>query len=371
MIGAGAAGLSLAMRLVQHPGLAGRSILIVDRSAKTTDDRTWCYWETGQGFFEDIVFARWNKLWVRHPKGEVALDMGPYTYKMIRGLDLYNYCKTKLNAWSNVHFRIGEVGSVDTALGSVTVDGAVFTADLIFSSVLLSAPVLGKKDRYLLQHFRGWWIETDSDFFQPGTADLMNFRVSQQHGCTFVYVMPVGTRKALVEYTLFTSDALKDEEYDAGLLAFMDHELKPGPYKVISVENGIIPMTNYRFPTSEGKVIYIGTAGGLTKPSTGYTFQNIQVHSQALVDALVKDEPQNLGYDPGSRFRFYDNVLLRVLDEKRIGGADVFFRMFRENPAHKVFRFLDNATNFAEELMIMHHSPKGIFIPAALREWFT
>ena len=43
ILGGGAAGLSLALALVRSPLKAG-SILIVEKDAKNTNDRTWCFW---------------------------------------------------------------------------------------------------------------------------------------------------------------------------------------------------------------------------------------------------------------------------------------------------------------------------------------
>ncbi|NDA64318.1 MAG: lycopene cyclase, partial [Chitinophagia bacterium] len=56
------------------------------------------------------------------------------------------------------------------------------------------------KSYHLLQHFKGWMIETSEDCFDPDKATFMDFRVSQQSGTTFVYVLPVTNRRALVEY---------------------------------------------------------------------------------------------------------------------------------------------------------------------------
>ena len=55
----------------------------------------------------------------------------------------------------------------------------------------------------LLQHFKGWVIETNEPSFDPNKATMMDFRVSQQHGTTFAYVLPFSATSALVEYTLF------------------------------------------------------------------------------------------------------------------------------------------------------------------------
>jgi len=363
--GAGCAGLSLLMRMLDEPALQQKKILLIDRSPKKQNDRTWCFWEKGEGYFEPVVHHQWHKLFVKHPKGEKDLDMGEYAYKMIRSEDFYRHCFYRINKAANVTVMYGEVSGIDAAKGTMAFNHSIYTAEKIFSSVLLHPPQLQPDKWYLIQHFRGWVIETDDDFFDPTAADLMNFRTSQEHGCTFLYMLPVSKRRALLEYTLFTEKELASDQYDKGLRDFISAELKLKTYRIADTEQGIIPMTNLVFPSYEGKVTFLGTAGGQTKASTGYTFQFIQQHAKKIVDALLHDQPIK-AYP--ARFRFYDSVLLRILAEQKIQGADIFYRMFCKNKSWKVLKFLDNQTHIGEELAIMQSTNKSIFITAAVRE---
>lgn len=353
------------MRMLDEPALQQKKILLIDRVPKKQNDRTWCFWEKGNGYFEPVVHHQWLKLFVKHPDGEKDLDLGGYAYKMIRSEDFYRFCFERINRSANVQVQYGEVSGIDSLKGTVAFNNSIYTAAHIFSSVLLSPPKLHPDEWYLLQHFRGWIIETENDFFDPTTADLMNFRTSQEHGCTFLYMLPVSKKRALVEYTLFTEKELTSEQYDQGLRNFISDELKLTGYRIAETEQGIIPMTNMVFPASEGKVTFIGTAGGQTKASTGYTFQFIQQHAQKIVHSLINHQPVK-AYP--ARFRFYDSVLLRILAEQKLKGADVFYRMFCKNKAWKVLKFLDNQTHPGEELLIMHSTRKKFFIQAALKE---
>jgi lycopene beta-cyclase len=367
IIGAGCAGLSLAVRLATDEAFANKQILLLERAPKSLNDRTWCFWENKPGYFDDIVHHRWNDLWVKHQLGEKQLDLKGYAYKMIRGLDFYRHCFKILSKAPNIKIHYGAVTNIDAAKGEVTSTDSVFTAEHIFSSVLLQQPELQPGEFYLLQHFRGWWIETDTDFFIPEAADLMNFRTDQQHGCAFMYVLPVSKRKALVEYTLFTEEELESHLYDKALKSFIENELQLSHYSIDEVEHGIIPMTNLRFPKQEGRITFIGTAGGQTKASSGYTFQFIQKQSDAIVQALK--QKRQIDFSMPGRFRFYDSVLLRVLHERKLQGADVFYKLFLSNPAPRVLSFLDNESNLWDEFCIMNSTQKSVFIPAAMAEW--
>ncbi len=341
----------------------------MDREYKNKNDRTWCFWEKGKGFFEKIVYHQWHHLQVKHPQGEINLAAVPYRYKMIRGIDFYKHCFSIIKAAANVTMVYDEVTTIDTEKGTITCGDQSYMSTYLFSSVLLQPPLLKQNQFYLLQHFRGWWIDTAEDCFDATTADLMNFNVSQQHGCTFVYVLPVSARRALIEYTLFSEEELPEPEYEQGLKTFIQNELNLNNYTITEKEKGIIPMTNLHFPKQDGKLFYIGTAGGQTKASSGYTFQFIQKQSAAILQKLLQNKIP-LVLSAAKRFGFYDSTLLRVLHERKLGGADVFYQMFKRNKATQVFRFLDNETNVWEELQLMNSTDKRIFIPAAMKEIF-
>ncbi|MES2647712.1 MAG: lycopene cyclase family protein [Bacteroidota bacterium] len=370
VLGAGCSGLSLVARIIQSGHFKQKKILLIDKSPKKGNDKTWCFWDAGnlEASWKDagIVHHQWTKLWLKHPAENLLLNIAPYSYKMIRSEDFYRHCFNMIRSASNVQIHFAEITGTDPDKGTVTTTGGVFSAPCIFSSVLLDMPRLKSTDLYLLQHFKGWWIETDYDAFDPEQADLMNFCTPQNHGCTFVYVLPVSKRRALIEYTLFTEEIITDEEYDAGLRDFISIQLKISGYKITDVEKGVIPMTNFEFLQQQGKVFFIGTAGGQTKASSGYTFSFIQKQSEAIVNSMIKSGVPVLNKQP-ARFHFYDTVLLKVLHERKIAGADVFYSMFKKNKTTSLLRFLDNESNLFEELAIMNTTKKRIFIPAAIK----
>ena len=155
-------------------------------------------------------------------------------------------------------------------------EGHVYISNYLFNSILFEKPSLSKGEYYLLQHFKGWVVETEEPEFKTGQATLMDFRPSQEYGTTFVYVMPFSERKALIEYTLFSEKLLHQDEYAKGLKEYIDVTLGLKNWKIIEEEFGIIPMTNHRFTRRDGRILNIGTAGGRTKASSGYTFRFIQ-----------------------------------------------------------------------------------------------
>ncbi len=361
------------MRLMQHRAFDKKNILVIDKAPKDKNDHTWCFWEIQPGLFEPVVHHSWQHVHFFSKQFSLLLDLSPYSYKMIRAIDFYNYVLEEATKHSNITFKYGNIEATGNEgdKGLVVLSGACYTADYIFNSIMFAQPSIATNKIYLLQHFKGYVIETAQPVFNPLEATLMDFRVSQKNGTTFIYVLPVSANRALVEYTLFSSKLLDEKEYDNALNNYITSYLNIKDYTVAEQEFGIIPMTNIRFIKRLGKVINIGTAGGQTKASSGYTFQFIQKQSQQLVlDLLEYGYPKEHETFLEKRFKFYDTTLLNILHHNKLPGDQIFADMFKKNPTERVLRFLDNESTLEDEINLMGTLPKGIFMKAALEEIF-
>ncbi len=371
--GSGAAGLSLLMRLMQNKAFDDKRILVVDKAQKDQNDHTWCFWEQQPGLFELVVHHQWQYIHFFSRQYSSLIDLFPYQYKMIRSIDFYNYVLQEAEKHSKVTFIYGNVEAAGNEgnKGLVIVNGERYTADYVFNSILFAKLVIPANKHYLLQHFKGFTIETKETVFNPLEATLMDFRVSQQHGTAFVYVLPVSRNRALVEYTLFTKELLPESEYNAALHNYISSYLNIKSYTVAEQEFGVIPMTDITFVKQIGKVINIGAAGGQTKASTGYTFQFIQKHSEKLVADLLKyGYPKNEEPFFDKRFRIYDSTLLNILSNNKLPGDKIFADLFQKNPVDRVLRFLDNESTLEDEINLMGTLPQSAFMKAALKEVF-
>jgi len=370
--GAGAAGLSLLARMISSGKFEHKSILLVDKEPKINNDRTWCFWEKEKGFFESVVYKSWPVLWFHGAAFSRQFNIEPFRYKMIRGIDFYNHCFSLINAQTNITILYGNVEEIfsDEKETFLILDHKKFTAEYIFNSILFNKPVLDKNEFYLLQHFKGWIIETDKPVFVQDQATLMDFRVSQDNGTAFVYVMPFSNNKALVEYTMFSEQLLEQTDYDKNLHNYISGQLNSNDYKVTGEEFGIIPMTNYRFTTSDHNIINIGTAGGQTKASTGYTFMSIQKNAAAILQDLLMGKKPLKEKNTSARYHFYDSVLLNVLATGKLAGDKIFTRLFNKNHPHLIFNFLDNNTSILQDIQLISSLPTIPFLKAGMQELF-
>lgn len=367
--GAGCAGLSLLMHLISSGKFSDKKILLIDKSPKTANDRTWCFWETRPGLFEPIVHKKWTHVSFHADEVSRQMDISPFTYKMIRGIDFYQYCFDIIRQQQNVQVLQAPVDAIDHEETSVMAGGEKFYAEYIFNSILFEKPALKKHEFYLQQHFKGWLIETEKPVFDDARATLMDFRVSQEHGATFVYVLPVSQTVAMVEYTLFSRDLLKPQQYDDGLKDYIGRFISSA-YKVKEEETGVIPMTNHAFSKGKKNVVNIGSAGGQTKPSSGYTFYFIQRHSRAIADDMIRTGKPLTGPLYPKKFSYYDSVLLNVLATGKLRGEQVFTGMFRKNKPADILQFLNNESTLSSDLRIISSLPLFPFLRAGIKELF-
>ena len=361
------------MRMVKSGKFADKKILLIDKEQKNKNDRTWCFWEKQDGFFEAIVYKKWDTISFLSDRFSSDMNIAPYKYKMIRGIDLYQHCFREIKQQKNIEILYGEVTQAIVHKEGITIhiNGEMLHLDYatIFNSILpkeTNAPGIIN----LLQHFKGWVIESSQAAFDPAKAIFMDFRVGQKDDTTFAYLLPLSKTKALVEYTLFSKEVLEDAVYETELKNYVENILQLKEYHVIEKEFGVIPMTNRKFSFYESSYRYnIGTAGGQTKASSGYTFQFIQKQSQFIVDSLIKGSSLKQIPSTPKRFRFYDNTLLHILYHRKIQGKDIFSRMFTKNDPIQVLRFLDNESTLTEELKIISTLPTLPFLKAALKQF--
>ena len=372
-LGAGCASLSILMRMIHSRKFLEKKILIVDKEPKTKNDRTWCFWEKEPGFFEDIVYRKWNEVFFKTTDADsIPLEMGNYQYKMIQGIDFYKKCFSEIRNQKNIDIVYGEISFEQTnELITVRINDEPLVYDkntIIFNSLYI--PPEKQKDKfYLLQHFKGWIIESKENVFDPARATLMDFRVRQNHGTTFVYVLPLSSTKALIEYTLFSENILTDKEYNNELNRYLEEFLNLYDYSVVKEEFGVIPMNNENFPYYKNCMYYIGTAGGQTKASTGYTFRFIQKQADEIVRELIAKGNLSKKKILKKRFYFYDSTLLHILSKKLLDGKLIFSILFKKNKAADIFKFLDNESTLSEELKLLNSLPKKIFIRAGFSEF--
>jgi lycopene beta-cyclase len=368
ILGAGAAGLSLAHRLTRAaPGARRVSAVLVDAppGPLRPPSRTWCFWEPDAGPYDAALTAAWQRLRVHGRAGQpIEDDIAPLRYKMLRSDDFERLVARDLARCDDVRRLEATVEAVDGGADGARIraragDGRPVTvhARWVFDSRPLDR--LPPARTTLLQHFRGWFVRTERPVFDPATVDLMDFRVPQPpRGLAFGYLLPTGRHEALVEYTQFSDTALSRQAYEGALRHYTQDVLHLNGFRITATETGVIPMTDARFTRRPAPSVFrIGAAGGATRPSTGYTFSAVQRQTRAVADALHTGRHPMPPPAHSARSRAMDAVMLRALASGRVDGDAFFGRLFAQVPMERLLRFLDGGTRLREDLSVGVRTP--------------
>ncbi|WP_345234524.1 lycopene cyclase family protein [Hymenobacter saemangeumensis] len=366
IVGGGAAGLSLAYHLACEPRLADKKVLLLEPEAKSQNDRTWSFWTDQPSLFDGIITQEWRQLAFRSPGFERVFDLGRYRYKTIKALDYYRFIHQALQGNSQFTQLKASVQQLEHSDEAVLVHSSAgqFRARWAFDSRPPSIRPQPGKYRYQVQHFVGWEVETEVDAFDPEVVEFMDFRGEQGQEARFMYVLPFGPRRALVEYTLFSGTPLPKPEYEQAIRQYLAERLGGAGYRVVEEEVGAIPMTDHPLPARDGlRIINLGTRGGRVKPSTGYAFKRIQAQSARLVGALASTgrPPDEVTGDKW-QFRLFDTLLLDIMQRQGESTRDIFRQLFERNPLQRIFRFLDEQTSWVDSFRIMNSVSPGPFM---------
>lgn len=378
--GAGAAGLSLAWQL--HNSTSNdQTVAIVDSSFQPKADKTWCFWDKEANVNPAFLKAQWKEVRVIGPSAEIRQQLKTHTYFCVDSARFQTLVMRDIS--TNPLFSCYETPVLHIHdrkdYAQIITPQQRIDAGIAFQSVHLPPEqAFYNSDRVgLRQHFLGWEIESTDAVFDPTCVTLHDFRVSQEHGFAFMYVLPFSAHAALVEITYFTPALLPREVYIAALEQYLSHHFgihlpksgQSGNAVVVREEYGVIPMVDgYVASAMSPHVVPIGTAAGLTKGSTGYTYGRIQHDSRYIVSCLQNGKPIRRKPLSPWRYRLYDLLILHLIREEPQRATGIFMQLFARNGFDTMFDFLDEKLNFAQELRIMASVPKySDFLKAIVR----
>ena len=343
IIGGGCAGLSLAYELDLHSKLKDKTLAIVEHRDEYKRDKTWSFWKVSPHNFEDCTIKSWDNFTINIPSHLKHVDCKNMPYQTIDSGLFYQKIIDKIKQNNNIYFfkNINEVNTENS---------------FIFNSV---GDKIDNKSS-LWQHFSGIEIETSKDFFDEKIFNLMDFDCDQKNSVHFFYTLPFSKTKALIETTWISdlnNTSLND--YDIQLKDYIEDILKIKNYKINYKETGAIPLFH---PNNIKRLnqIEIGTAGGMTRLSTGYTFLNIQEQSKYIRKNIENIKDTKI-FSIERKYEFLDNIFLKVLKKNPERMAQIFYKMFNSSP-NTVINFLSNKSNILEDISIISKMPKWVFL---------
>jgi lycopene beta-cyclase len=373
IVGAGCAGLSLAVHLLEA-GASDLQILLVDRREVHVRDRTWCYWSGRDHPFQAAVRQSWHRWRIVTSEHDVERGSRSVAYRCVPADAFYDMALERIGRSPNVKLLRGvsveAFSHIDGGVAAHTKDGQI-TAQHVFDSRPRSDAPTPSGEIHWLQHFVGLEVETERSVFNPSVATLMDFRVMDGDDIRFMYVLPLNERTALVEDTFFGGEVRPEGEYVESIGRYLGERYGVDGWRELHRERGAIPMSTIppQRPASD-RVTNIGVRAGLARPATGYAFLAIQRHSRRLAGFAVRagvDRPMPRGRPYPRAAEFLDRVFLSYLAREPAAAPDMFRRMFEDVAPERMARFMFDGGSRSDRAAVMRSLPASPLVGQTLR----
>lgn len=372
IVGGGCAGMQLVYGLLQLPYEQTGDILLIEKQSKQPE-KSWCFWAKNPTAYDSLVSKTWSKIQFSSHQINLVEEIRPYSYNYIKSddfFDFHNQLIAKSTRVTRIYEEVTQV-SAEYDCTRVFTKSNQYTAKYVFDS-RVDFDAMPENTSVLWQHFKGYFIQTKNDVFNPEMATMMDFSIDQSDAAHFMYVLPFSANMALVEFTAFSAaSSYADSTYDAYLKNYISTKYSP-EYQILRVETGKIPMTDFDFKSELAKHVFaIGSAAGAVKPTTGYAFNRIRKDTRDLIAIIQQNGKGRRGVFWKQRFRFYDKLLLKIIKDEPARVRQVMEQLFKKNSLGNILDFLDEESNLIQEISIFSKLPIRLFLKQVLKYVFV
>ena len=278
IVGGGLAGALAALRLAERrPDVP---MLLLERGNRFGGDHIWSFFDSDvPASASDLAAAlkpvRWNAHRVAFPGRERRFDMA---YNAIRSDTLDQLVRARL---APALWRTGVTAQRLEPDGVVTDTGERIAARAVIDARGPRGAMPGLALGW--QKFVG--IEFAAAAPEPDCATVMDATVPQIDGYRFVYTLPLGPQRVLVEDTYYSDEPTLDRTAVADRVRA--YAAARGLYgDELREEHGVLPVLiggdpDLFWPTID-PVARLGLAGGFFHPTTGYSFRLALEQADAL-----------------------------------------------------------------------------------------
>ena len=365
IIGAGCAGLTLAYHLINskmHP-----TVLFDPKPNRK--DHIWSYWDNGHDSLflpRTFIKKKWNS-WAIKTQGRSIVRTGKKFQYVALSSDKYE--SHLLNTIKDAKGKILR----DTVIGVAKNNGVNVLKlstgrEVVVKNVFDSRPPI-VSDGALYQHFVGWTIQTNTPTFDDTTVILMDFRVSQEAGIHFIYLLPFSETSALIESTVYSTKLLPTSWYERQIKGYIEQNFPNLGWKLLNKEYGAIPL-NKKFQQSPYGVP-IGLNANAMRSSTGYAFSQIIFLIMDLIKSIDTTTHKTEVKTGSTKLEtLMDKIFLSVLSKSPEMAPEIFSTVLESLTGDEFAKFMTGYCPASVKLKIIKSLPKSLFLRAAVLNIF-
>ena len=396
IIGAGLAGLSLAIRLTE-PKFAGLRILVLDPRQQLQrkeeeqgkpGNKTWCAWRRNVHPFATCVEHRWSTGLLsdtRQPvNGVVQLDFSTCPYERITEARLVEFSIGKLAATQHITLSLAVmVTDVTESGGYATITSSMgnILSKLVFDSRPPTPSARAWRQvfrggEYTLLRNRNSYRSSGNDIDTSFTMMAMT-PAPRGEGCRFMYELPLSQDRSLLQATAFIPPGAPTPADAVWQSMLEEYIAKRGDtvVRLDQAEDGEIVMDPNVPALSELTTITaIGARGGFVRAATGYSFSRAQRACDALVTAIETWQRATIPAQAlpipikwqSSLIGLLDRVFFEALSREDVDTAALFWQLARGTSGDRLARFLDGEPTFRDLAVVIRSMPMLAFAKSSL-----
>lgn len=354
VIGAGCAGLSLAVHLARSS--RDFDLTIVDQRTSFGRDRTWCFWPTEPHPFEECVEMEWESWTVSNRERSTTQKSERFPYQMIPSDSFYDQALEVIKQDERMELLLDtEIETLEESTRNIRASNGQID---IQSDVVFDSRPVYNEDPLFFQHFLGWFIEAEAPIFDSSRVRLMDFWKDTDHGQHFMYQLPLSSRRSLFEATWISDHPLERSVYEQTLENYLETSYDNLNYEIYRQEQGAIPLDLSPQTPCSRRIIPIGSAGGATRPSTGYTFLGIQRASRSIAASVTRGTQPAAPRIWSQIALLLDNIFMSYLERYPERGPELFFNLFSHTDTESLVKFLSDRASLRDYFDVMFSMPK-------------
>lgn len=368
IVGGGLQGCLLAHALAWHRPEA--DVLLVERAGELCGNHTWSFHETdvaeqARGWFDPLVVHRWPGYRVNFPglSRRVKIPYATITSDRLREatLSLAGGGRRAARAGRLV-VRTGEpcdiLSPTAVRLGGTGDVSCRAVVDCRGRAAVASGAAAGAGAGY--QTFIGEEYETTGRW-PASEPTVMDVPEDQADGFEFLYELPLGPDRVLLEYTRFHEEPSCDHARAAGLISARLSEAGAGSAKLLRTERGCLPMPYARTAGREASAMAGGYAGGWYHAATGYSMPL----AVRFADLVARAGPDRVAAEVAAAAvsdrlrrgftRFLNRLLFCLVRAE--DRWQIFRRFYRVLPEDRIARFYAHRFTFTDAARIVIGRP--------------
>jgi len=370
IVGGGLQGCLLAHAIAHHRPEAG--VLLVERGSDLCGNHTWSFHESdipehARAWFDPLVAHRWPGYRVRFPglSRRVGIPYATISADSLRAATLQLAAAAERRTGSGLVIRTSETCEIVSPTCGRLGDGSqVAAATVIDCRGRAAAAGLPQGAGY--QSFIGHEFRVGRRW-PAAEPTVMDVREDQASGFEFLYELPFGHDRVLLEYTRFGDEPACDEARAEALIAARLAEAGVDVTERVRTERGCLPMPYAAPARTSDAAVAGGYAGGWYHAATGYSMplavRFADIVARAAPERLA-DELAAAAADDSLRrgFARFLNRLLFCLVTPR-DRWKIFRRFYRVLSEDRIARFYAHRFTIADAARIVIGRPPSGLAP--------